>query len=82
MAVNSCRVLRNVALRIDERMKDSPGQRLMNDFHHADLHHPVPFGRTEAGRLGVKYNFTHDGLDAPRSLPRPALWLSAADLVV
>ena len=70
VAVDAHCVLRDVALRIDEHVKDLAGQALVHDLDRADFQHPMSVRRIEACRFRVEHDFTHGAFGLPPA-PRP-----------
>ena len=67
MPVDAHCVLRDVALRIDERVKDLARQALVHDLDRANLQHPMPVRGIETRRFRIEHDFTHGEFGLPPS---------------
>ena len=65
VAVDARRVLRHVALGIDENVEDIAGQALVHNLDRANFQHPMSVGRIEACRFRVEHDFTHGAFGLP-----------------
>ncbi len=72
MTVDTHCVLRDLALWIDECVKDLAGRALVHDLDGANFQHPMSVGRIEARRFRVEHDFTHGGFDLPPAPPLSA----------
>ena len=68
MPVNPHRVLRDIALGVDEHVKDLSRQALVHDLDGADFEHPMSVLGIKPGCFRVEHDFTHGGLRSPTKL--------------
>ena len=67
VAMDARRVLRDVALGIDEDVEDIARQALVHDLDRANFQHPMSVGGIEACRFRVEHDFTHVAFGLPPS---------------
>ena len=72
MAMDPVGVVGDVALRIDQHMKDRAGGDLIDDLYGADFDQAVALRRVEAGRFGVEHDLTHRASSGREWRPRRA----------
>ena len=62
MPVDSHGLLRDIAFRIDENVKDLSRQALVDDFDSANLQHPMSVLGIKPRCFRIEHDFTHGGM--------------------